>query len=64
MVGERVSCDCGYEAVAGDERTLVAEIRQHAWEAHGLELTNEEALVVILRHALVSSTSGPAGDPL
>ena len=45
-------CDCGYEVVGSDEESLVAEIRRHAWEAHGVAFTDEEALAVILRHEL------------
>jgi hypothetical protein len=37
-------CDCGYEVRAGDEAGLVAGIRRHALDAHGVKFTREEAV--------------------
>ena len=45
-------CDCGFEARAGDEDGLVAEVRRHASEAHGMTLTHEEALLLAFRAEL------------
>jgi predicted small metal-binding protein len=45
-------CDCGYRATAIDEAGLTAEIRRHAREAHGVEFTVEDALLVVLRAEL------------
>jgi len=36
-------CDCGWSA-EGPEADLVPRIQEHAREAHGLEVTREEAL--------------------
>ena len=36
-------CDCGWFA-RGPEDELVARIQEHAREAHGLEVTREQAL--------------------
>ena len=36
-------CDCGW-AARGSEEVLVAKIQAHAREAHGLEVTREQAL--------------------
>ena len=37
------TCDCGWHA-RGPEEELVPKIQQHAREAHGLEVTREQAL--------------------
>jgi len=53
-----VRCDCGFEARAAHEEGLVAEVRRHAREAHGMALTREEALLLVFRAEL----DGPAPD--
>ncbi len=45
-------CDCGFEASAVDEDELVAKVRRHAWEAHGMALSHDEALLVAFRAEL------------
>lgn len=52
-------CDCGFEARAADEEGLVAEVRRHAREAHGMELGHDEALLLAFR-AELNSTTEPA----
>ena len=47
-----LSCDCGYQVTAGDEATLVEEIRRHALDAHGIAFSIEDALLVVLRSEL------------
>ena len=47
-----IHCDCGFEARAADEEELVAEVRRHAWEAHGMALSHDEALVLAFRAEL------------
>jgi predicted small metal-binding protein len=37
-------CDCGFEVRADDRPGLVAGIRRHAFAAHGIEFTREEAM--------------------
>jgi predicted small metal-binding protein len=37
------TCDCGWTA-RGPEDELIAKIQEHAREAHGLEVTPEQAL--------------------
>jgi predicted small metal-binding protein len=37
------TCDCGWTA-RGPEDELIAKIQKHALEAHGLEITPEQAL--------------------
>ena len=44
-----VRCDCGYRLRARAEESQVAEVRRHAWEAHGISFSAEEALAVLLR---------------
>ena len=59
------TCECGYEISARDETARVDEIRSHAREAHGIEFSVEDALLVLLRSELdvsrVSSKSGTHG---
>ena len=47
-------CDCGYEVQASDEAACVREVRRHASEAHGIELSGEVALDLVRRARLVS----------
>jgi predicted small metal-binding protein len=52
-------CDCGYEVRAGDEVGLVAGIRRHALDAHGMEFTREEAVKLA---ATVGSDAASSND--
>lgn len=59
---ERVlRCDCGYEVSAVNDEGLVAGIREHALEAHGMEFTSEDALVVAFRIQLDDFSSSAYG---
>jgi hypothetical protein len=42
-------CDCGYEVVADTDEELVVGVRRHALDAHGMEFTAEDALLVAFR---------------
>jgi predicted small metal-binding protein len=42
-------CDCGFEARAGNEDRLAVEIQRHAREAHGMDLSQDEALLLAIR---------------
>jgi hypothetical protein len=44
-----VRCDCGYRLRSRTERSQAAEVRRHAWEAHGISFATEDALAVLLR---------------
>jgi hypothetical protein len=57
-------CDCGFEARAAEEDGLVTEVQRHAWEAHGMALSREEALLLAFRAELsaVSTTQTPTGE--
>jgi hypothetical protein len=57
-----LSCDCGFEARATCEVGLVAEVRRHAWEGHGMALSDEEALLLAFRAQLDDQT--PMAIPL
>jgi hypothetical protein len=59
FAGKTPRCDCGYLVEARREEEQVAEIRRHAWEAHGLAFSNDEALAVLLRSELESSEESP-----
>lgn len=56
MVDGVLHCECGFEARAADEEGLVAEVRRHAWQVHGMALTHDEALVLAF-HAELGETA-------
>lgn len=64
-----LQCDCGFEARAGDEEGLVAEVERHAREAHGMTLSHDEALLLTFqaelgRHGVgVGRSRNPVPDP-
>ena len=47
-----LQCECGFEARAEDEDGLVAEVRRHARNAHGMALSHHEALLLAFRAGL------------
>jgi hypothetical protein len=48
-VDKTLTCDCGYEAHGGDDDALAAEAQRHAWQAHGMALSHQEALLLVFR---------------
>jgi hypothetical protein len=48
-VDSLVQCHCGFEVRAEHEEELVAEVQRHAWEAHGMDLSHDEALLLAFR---------------
>jgi len=54
-------CHCGFEARAAGETGLVAEVQRHAHEAHGMRLTEQEALLLAFRAQL--DERAPAAIP-
>jgi predicted small metal-binding protein len=44
-----VRCDCGHEVQAVSEEQLLAEVQEHARDAHGIEFSREDALLVVRR---------------
>jgi hypothetical protein len=57
-----VQCECGFEARAESEDGLVAEVRRHAWEAHGMALSPDQALLLAFRAEL--DATAPSRKPL
>lgn len=51
-MGDIVRCDCGFDARADDVDGLVSAIRLHAWEAHSMPLSHDQALVLATRTAV------------
>jgi Protein of unknown function (DUF1059) len=51
-VDKALQCECGFEARADDEDGLVEAVRRHAWEAHQMALSREEALLLAFRTEL------------
>jgi hypothetical protein len=51
-VDKVIHCDCGFDARAEHEDGLVAEVQRHAWEAHGMALSDDEALLLAFRAEL------------
>lgn len=62
MVETLVPCECGFEARAADDEGLVAEVRRHALEAHGMTLSRDEALLVAARARAVDDAPPSTGD--
>ena len=54
-------CHCGFEARAESEDGLVAAVQRHAWQAHAMALTDDEALLLTFRAHLDEET--PAAIP-
>jgi predicted small metal-binding protein len=46
---QALRCECGYEVRASDEAARVDEVRRHASERHGIDLSAEVALDVVRR---------------
>ena len=42
-------CECGYRVHATTAEQQVADVRRHAWHAHRISFSTEEALAVLLR---------------
>ena len=54
QVESGITCECGFEARAVDEEGLIAEVRRHAAETHGMPLSHEEALLLVFRAELAA----------
>jgi hypothetical protein len=51
-VDKTLTCDCGFEARAGNDDWLATEVQRHAWQAHGMALSDHEALLLVFRGEL------------
>ena len=54
-----IRCHCGFEARAGQEDALVAEVQRHALEAHGMSLSYDEALLLVFHAELAAAPTTP-----
>jgi predicted small metal-binding protein len=41
-----VQCPCGFTVRSEDRKSIVSQAQRHAKEAHGMELTEEQALAM------------------
>jgi uncharacterized protein DUF1059 len=60
-----LQCDCGFEARAEQEDALVAAVQRHAWDAHGMALSADDALLLTFRaelDATAPSTNTPTEE--
>jgi hypothetical protein len=55
-VDKVLRCECGFEARAADEEGLVAQIRSHATETHGMALSRDDALLLAFQAVLDNQT--------
>ena len=62
VVDTVLTCECGFEARATDEERLVAEVRRHASEAHGMALSREEALLLVFHVELAQQPTTAHDD--
>ena len=53
-------CDCGYRLRAETGEHRVTEVRRHAWDAHGVTFSTDDARAVLLRldAAMAKDTTG------
>ena len=56
-------CHCGFEARAAGEVELVAKVQCHAWEAHGMALTHDDALLLAFRAQLDGGLTAIPREP-
>jgi hypothetical protein len=56
-VDKVIHCDCGFDARADDEDGLIAEVKRHALEAHGMAFSDDEALLLAFRAELDATAS-------
>ena len=61
-LGAVITCECGFEARAGDEEGLVAAVRRHAATAHRMPLSYEEALLLVFHAELAAQPTIPRDD--
>jgi hypothetical protein len=58
-VDKTLTCDCGFTARAPDDVGLATEVRRHACEAHGMQLSHDEALLLLFHAELAGGTAIP-----
>lgn len=60
IVNKTLTCHCGFIAQARDDVELATEVRHHAWEAHGMPLSNDEALLLLFHAELAGASAIPS----
>lgn len=50
-----IRCECGYRVRGSTELSQVIDVRRHAWQAHGISFSTEDALAILLRRELEPS---------
>ena len=60
IVDKTLTCDCGFIARAPDDAGLATEVLRHAWEAHGMQLSHDDALLLMFHAELAGATTIPA----
>jgi hypothetical protein len=60
IVDKTLTCDCGFIARAPDDVGLATEVLRHAWEAHGMPLSHDEALLLLFHVELAGATAIPS----
>jgi predicted small metal-binding protein len=61
-VDNSLRCDCGYRLRGRDEHHRLREVRRHAWEAHRISFSTEEALAVLSRLEREATTATVASS--
>jgi predicted small metal-binding protein len=59
-VDKTLSCDCGFIAQGPDDVGLATVVRRHAWEAHGMPLSQDDVLLLLFHVELAGATTIPA----
>ena len=55
-----LTCDCGFTAQAPDDAGLATEVRRHAWEVHGMPLSQNETLLLMFHAELAGAPAVPS----
>jgi hypothetical protein len=59
-VDKTLTCDCGFIARAPDGVGLATEVLRHAWEAHRMPLSHDEALLLLFHAELAGALAVPS----
>jgi len=58
IVDKVIRCHCGFEARAEHEAALVGAVQRHASDRHGMTLSRDEALLLVVRAGLGDDSTG------
>jgi hypothetical protein len=62
-VDKTLTCDCGFIAQAPDDVRLATEVLRHAWEVHAMQLSHDEALLLLFHAELASGAIAISARP-